>query len=60
MNTETQLDQIIKFEQGELDFDETIELFQSLVDSKIVNQLQGYYGRTAKHLIENGYIKNGK
>lgn len=49
-----QIDQIIAYENGELDEVETIELFQSLIDSGLVWQLQGHYGRTAARLIEAG------
>ena len=50
-----QVDKIIAFESGELDFDATVELFQELIDSGLVWQLQGSYGRMASSLIENGY-----
>lgn len=45
---------IIDFEMGELPYDETIELFQELIDSGLAWQLQGVYGRTARALIEQG------
>lgn len=45
---------IIAFEQGELDREETVELFQHLIDTGLVWQLQGFYGRTAKDLIDSG------
>jgi hypothetical protein len=32
-----------------------IENFQKMIDSGIVWQLQGFYSRTAKRLIEAGY-----
>lgn len=47
---------IIDFEAGELDRDETLELFQELVDSRLAWQLQGAYGRMAMALIEAGEI----
>lgn len=49
-----QIDQIIAYENGELNEEETIELFQSLIDSGMAWQLQGHYGRTAAALIEAG------
>lgn len=49
------IDQIIAYEQGELDDDATIELFQGLIDSGLAWQLQGHYGRTAAALIDAGY-----
>jgi hypothetical protein len=36
--------------------DEQIQAWQSLVDSGLVWQLQGWYGRTAAQLIEQGLI----
>ncbi len=48
------IDKIIAFENGELDEDQTIELFQELIDTKLVWKLQGFYGRTAANLIEAG------
>ena len=50
-----QVDKIIAFEQGDLDEDGIIELFQELIDSGLAWQLQGSYGRMASSLIENGY-----
>tara|TARA_B100000123_G_C25389338_1_gene279402 strand:+ start:318 stop:518 length:201 start_codon:yes stop_codon:yes gene_type:complete len=32
-----------------------IAAFQSLIDAGVVWQLQGWYGRTARHLIDAGY-----
>ena len=46
---------IIDFESGELSQDETIELFQNLIDSGLAWQLQGCYGRGATALIEAGH-----
>ena len=36
-------------------FEQQIEAFQSLIDSGVVWQLQGWYGRAATNLIEAGY-----
>jgi len=47
---------IIAYEGGELNEEETIELFQHLLDTGLVNQLQGHYGRTARGLLEAGLI----
>lgn len=49
--------QIIAYENGELDEDETIELFQTLVDNGMAWTLQGHYGRTAQALINIGKVK---
>lgn len=50
------IDKIIAFESGELDEDDTIALFQELVDSGLVWRLQGFYGRTAADLLEAGLV----
>lgn len=49
------VDSIIRFESGELQESEIIDLFQGLIDSGMAWQLQGAYGRTAKTLIDLGY-----
>ena len=51
------LDRIIQYEQGDLDDEAILELFQDLVSSGLAWQLQGHYGRTARSLIENDYIE---
>lgn len=45
---------IMAFEDGELGEDEVIAGFQELINSGLVWQLEGFYGRTAVALIESG------
>lgn len=47
------IDSIIRYEQGELDEAEMIDLFSKLIKSGQAWTLQGSYGRTAKALIDN-------
>lgn len=49
------IDKLIAYEDGELDQDDTIELFQGLIDTGVVWHLQGSYGRAATALIQAGY-----
>ena len=47
--------QIIKYETGEMEIEEVIEFFQDLIDTGLVYQLQGSYGRQAQAFIQAGY-----
>ena len=47
---------IIDFECEELSFEKTVELFSELIKNGMAWTLQGFYGRTARALIEEGYL----
>ena len=50
------VDYIIDFESGNLDSQDSLRLFSYLVKTGSAWTLQGVYGRTAKALIEEGYL----
>lgn len=50
----SQLDKMVAWEEGELGQEETVELFQGLIDEGLCWRLQGYYGRMAQALIDQG------
>lgn len=50
----TDLDCIMAIEGEDLDTEDTAAAFQHLIDDGVVWQLQGFYGRTAHSLIQQG------
>jgi hypothetical protein len=52
------MSQILDYEMGILEWDETVELFQELVNTGLAWTLQGSYGRMARDLIEQGVIND--
>lgn len=50
------LDMMMAYENGELDMDNTVVLFQNLIDSGLIFALQGNYMRTARDLVDAGLI----
>ena len=50
------VDEINRYEAGEMSYAETAEFFQRLVDSGWAWKLQGHYGRMAHMLIARGAI----
>jgi hypothetical protein len=54
MGMTDQLDRMMAWEEGALNEQDTVELFQELIDSTLVWKLQGCYGRMAQALIDNG------
>lgn len=50
------VDRIIAYEQGELSERDTLELFSYLIQTGQAWTLQGHYGRTARGLMDAGFI----
>jgi len=50
------VNEIMEFEDGQMDDDRTIRFFAKLVKSGVVWNLQGYYVRMAANLIDRGIL----
>ena len=51
------LEKIIAYEDGALSDEETVELFQSLIDTGTIDTLQGSYQRMAQYLVDEGLVQ---
>ena len=51
------LKKIIAYEDGTLNNEETIELFQTLIETGLINELQGSYQRMAQYLVDEGLVE---
>ena len=51
------IDTLMAFENGELDSDQIVKFIQDGIDKGWVWKLQGFYGRTAKALIDAGLCR---
>lgn len=49
-------EKVMRYEDGLMDREETIDFFQELVDSGEAWSLQGSYGRMAEMLIKSGFV----
>lgn len=49
-------DKIIQLESGEISEQDFLSLFSTLIKTGLAWSLQGCYGRTARALIDQGYI----
>ena len=45
---------IMAYENGDLGHDDTVALFQHLIDNGAAWSMQGSYGRAARYLIDSG------
>lgn len=48
---------IIRYENGDMDGDETVAFFQRIIDNGLVWQLQGSYERMARAFLADGYCQ---
>jgi hypothetical protein len=53
----TLTEKIVAYEKGDLTEKQTIAFFQEMLDTGLVWELQGHYGRAAECLLELGVIK---
>ena len=49
---------IMDYENGDMTNVEVLDFFQHLVNTGIINHLQGSYQRTASELLQSGMIEN--
>jgi hypothetical protein len=47
---------IMKYERGEMVLGEMIELFEELIKTGLIHELQGHYQRTARQLMRDGLL----
>lgn len=53
----TDVNKIIRYENGEMGEHEVIQFFQELIDTGYAWSLQGHYGRVASALIKAGMCR---
>ena len=49
-------DLLFRYEEGDVDYDEFVTLFQQIWDTRAYTWLQGHYGRVLHQLLEEGVI----
>ena len=54
------VNEIVRYENGEMSAVELIAFFQKLIDTDMAWNLQGTYGRIARNLIEDGLCEPKK
>ena len=56
VDTQKLVTDIVSYESGEMSDEDTVSFFQELVNTGLVWNLQGHYGRMAVNLIESGLV----
>ncbi len=56
MTSDERVDLIMEYEGGDITPENFFKLFSDLIKTGLCWSLQGFYGRTARELIDNGYI----
>jgi len=57
-NKKVSITKIVQYENDELSDEETVELFQELINTGLAWRLQGHYGRTAVQFLEAGFCNH--
>ena len=50
-------DLLLQYENGSINDDDFLTLFQEIFDTKAYQWLQGHYGRVCQQLLDEGLIK---
>ena len=53
----TLTEKLTAYEKGDLTEEQTVAFFQEMLDTGLVWELQGHYGRAAEYLLDLGVIK---
>ena len=56
LDRSTLMQDLLDFEEGQLDQERILPLFANLIKSGLAWHLQGHYGRSAMRLIEAGFL----
>jgi len=52
------VDSVIRYEAGEMEEEEIVEFFQTLIDTGVLQGLQGHYQRVASDLVGVGLCED--
>ena len=58
MTRNQELETLLRYENGELTEQETLQLFSYLIKNDVLKALQGHYQRTARFYVEQEYLSH--